>query len=202
MQAPTLSDMAARSRAAGTLLAAALAMCLLAQAHGLQEDLAAPAPAEAAAAAPAPTEAALPPSSYDGVSVDTGLVALAVGEQECMPAYNTCVTTCGDQDPGPLGVAFVSPLSYQICINGCECVHSPVCLRGLRACDMHTCAACAPSGGGRLGEAATPWHPAPVLTATTRAAPAPCRPAGFQAVLVLHTTLHPVQGGPHGLAAA
>lgn len=146
--------MAARSRAADTLLAAALVL-LLAQAHGrslqvcpciaslaaagrvfsvcrrlplaqpllpnppprpAQEDLVAPAPTADAAPAPAP-------APLDGVSVDTGLMALdgvwPLDEIDpCWDDFNNCDSTnCFEYSAYSRNA---DPVAYNNCLNDCE----------------------------------------------------------------------------------
>lgn len=187
--------MAARSRATSPLLAAALAvLLLLAQAHGRglrQEDLAAPAPAaEAAAAAPASTEAALPPSSYDGVSIDGGSVLLDAGEQACNPADAACWKNCIDTYHD-----FVtSGKAYDDCTWACESVCGPACVYRVAAC----------AASGRLPErqrrVTAPRPPGP--TATAALPPAHSSQAGSRTVSATGARLLPTRARwPTGLGS-
>lgn len=87
--------------------------------HWTQEGLVAPAPEAAAAApapsAPAPSGAALPPSSYDAVSVDTGLIAYDYPrESQCWATHGRqCNEICIRQHGGDVA-------ANAVCFKPCK----------------------------------------------------------------------------------
>lgn len=141
--------MAARSRAAIPLLAAALAaLLLLARADAApQEDMVAPAPAlprlpPLSAAAPAPAPGA-------GAEVNTGLVAYSI----CDADYDSCDQACFAKYPfDEADYETPPPREYVACVEPCEYARGGIAARVSRAsprCQAPTVAlspAPAPSG--------------------------------------------------------